>query len=133
MNNMNNLTPGTNPRITASNAAFLRLKNDPDDGSFTMDVCVECPPSEKTVTPVTDLCPKLAHPRPNRDGAMSESPVMFEVIDNNPGTYHCSICGANPATLKCTGAHDGPCCLQCAFSMLADLAQRTVDRIKRAG
>ena len=59
---------------------------------------------------------------------------MFAVIEDGPGTYQCSICGLNAATLKCTGAHDGPCCLQCGFNMIADLAQRTVDRgIKTAG
>ena len=64
---------------------------------------------------------------------MPKSSVMFDLIEENPGTYDCHFCGHNPATLKCTGAHEGPCCLQCAFSMLADLAQRTVDRIQKAG
>jgi hypothetical protein len=60
---------------------------------------------------------------------MPESLVLFQVLDA-PGTYHCSICGKNPATLKCTGQENGPCCLQCAFSMLAELAQKTVDTKK---
>lgn len=65
---------------------------------------------------------------------MPRSSVTFDLIEENPGTYDCHFCGHNPATLKCTGAHDGPTCLQCAFSMLADLAQQTVDRrIKKAG
>jgi hypothetical protein len=64
---------------------------------------------------------------------MPKSSVMFDLIEESPGTYDCQFCGNNPATLKCTGAHEGPCCLQCAFSMLVDLAQRTVDRIERAG
>ncbi len=65
---------------------------------------------------------------------MPKSPVTFEVIESQPGMYHCSICGQNPATLKCSGMREGPCCLQCAFSMIADLAQWTVDNsTKRAG
>jgi len=58
--------------------------------------------------------------------------VTFDTIDV-PGMYHCAICGKNAATLKCTGKQNCPCCLQCAFSMLVDLAQRTVDRIEKAG
>ncbi len=58
---------------------------------------------------------------------MPKSPVTFEVIESHPGMYRCSICGKNPATLKCSGMREGQCCLQCAFSMLADLAQWTVD------
>lgn len=65
---------------------------------------------------------------------MPKFPLLFELLDNNPGTYHCSICGKNPATLRSSGPHDGPCCLQCAFSMLAELAESSVDHgIKRAG
>jgi hypothetical protein len=64
---------------------------------------------------------------------MPKSSVLFDVIEDGPGMYHCYFCGQNPATLKCTGAHDGPCCLQCAFSILANLAQRTVDNVKSEG
>ena len=64
---------------------------------------------------------------------MPQSSVLFDAIEDGPGIYHCLICGLNPATLQCAGAHGGPCCLQCAFSMLADLAQRTVDNAKRTG
>lgn len=64
---------------------------------------------------------------------MPKSPVTFEVIESQPGMYHCSICGHNPATLKCSGLREGPYCLQCAFSMLAELAACTVNNLKRAG
>ncbi len=65
---------------------------------------------------------------------MPESPVMFEVIEDNPGTYDCHFCGHNPATLKCTRAHDGDCWLPCACNALATLAQWTVDhRIVKTG
>ena len=65
---------------------------------------------------------------------MPKSSVMFEAIEGGPGMYHCCVCGANPATLECRGTYNGPSCLQCAFSMLADLAQWTVDNsTKRAG
>lgn len=64
---------------------------------------------------------------------MPKRSVLFEAIEGGPGMYHCSICSKNPATLKCTGKGNGPCCLQCAFSMLADLAEWTVENIKKAG
>ena len=64
---------------------------------------------------------------------MPNSSVLFEVIEGSPGMYHCSICGKNPATLKCSGLENGPCCLQCAFSLLADLAEWTVDNMQKAG
>lgn len=92
--------------------------------------CFQC---ERPVTLVTDPEAKLTHALKNWEGAMPRSSVMFDVMEDNPGMHHCSVCGKNPATLKCTGAHDGLCCLQCAFSMLVDLAQRTVDNMKRAG
>jgi hypothetical protein len=85
------------------------------------------------VTPVTDLEVQLAHDLKNWESTMPKSLVMFDVIEDGPGMYHCYFCGQNPATLKCAGAHDGPCCLQCAFSILANLAERTVDNVKRAG
>ncbi len=65
---------------------------------------------------------------------MPGSSLMFEPIEGGPGIYHCCICGANPATLECKGTHNGPCCLQCAFSMLAELAEHTLNNnVKRAG
>ena len=64
---------------------------------------------------------------------MPKAPVTFEVIESPPGMYHCSICGHNPATLRCTGAPKGPCFLQCAFSLLANLAEWTVDNMQKAG
>jgi len=59
--------------------------------------------------------------------------VTFEAIEDSPEISHCCVCGMNPGTLKCSGARNGPCCLQCAFSMLSELAQWTVEHIKRAG
>ena len=79
------------------------------------------------MTPVTDLAAEAGASSENWEGSMPKSPVTFEVIESHLGMYHCSICGINPATLKCSGMQEGPCCLQCAFSMLADLAQWTVD------
>jgi hypothetical protein len=65
---------------------------------------------------------------------MPKFPVTFEAIESRPGIYHCSFCEHNPATLKCSGMREGPCCLQCAFNMIADLAQWTVDNsTRRAG
>jgi hypothetical protein len=64
---------------------------------------------------------------------MPKAPVTFEVIESHPRMYHCSICGKNPATLKCSGRENGPCCLQCAFSLLAELAEWTVDNMQKAG
>src|SRR5512146_1304315 len=90
--------------------------------------------SETPVTAVTDCQPCPAHAPRERENAMPESPLAFEILESSPGGYQCSICGNNPATLKCTGMHNGPCCLQCAFSMLADVAQKSVDRrIKKTG
>jgi hypothetical protein len=59
--------------------------------------------------------------------------VTFEAIEAGPEISHCCVCGVNPGTLKYSGARNGLCCLQCAFSMLSELAQRTVEHIKRAG
>jgi len=55
---------------------------------------------------------------------MPKSPVTFEVIES-PGMYQCSIYGHNPVTLKCSGVPEG---LQCAFSLLANLALSSLDR-----
>lgn len=64
---------------------------------------------------------------------MPATPIAFAILDGPPGAYHCSICTNNPATLRSTGEHEGPCCLQCAFSMLADLAQTSVEEGIRKG
>jgi hypothetical protein len=58
---------------------------------------------------------------------MPETAVAFAILEGAPGAINCAICKNNPATLRSTGTHDGPCCLQCAFSMLADLAHSSVD------
>jgi len=58
---------------------------------------------------------------------MAETQLSFALLVGAPGAIHCAICKNNPATLRSTGTHDGPCCLQCAFSMLADLAHSSVD------
>ena len=52
--------------------------------------------------------------------------VTFEEIQDEAGLYDCCICGKNLATLRCSGIGGGPVCLQCAFSMLAQLAEETV-------
>ena len=65
---------------------------------------------------------------------MPATPLVFAILDEPLETYHCSMCGENPATLKAKGMHEGPCCLQCAFSLLADLAQASVERgIRQTG
>lgn len=65
---------------------------------------------------------------------MPETPLSFAILDGTAGMHNCSICGINPATLGATGTHEGPCCLQCAFSLLADLAHSSIDdSIKRMG
>lgn len=55
--------------------------------------------------------------------------VTFEAIQQEAGLYDCCICHKNPATLNCSGIRGGPVCLQCAFSMLARLAEETVDQL----
>jgi len=68
------------------------------------------------------------------EDGMSVTPLAFAILDSNPGTHNCSICTKNPATLQATGMHEGPCCLQCAFSLLADLAHSSVDSsIRKTG
>jgi hypothetical protein len=62
---------------------------------------------------------------------MPDTTLTFAILDSNPDIRNCSICANNPATLKATGRHNGPCCLQCAFSMLADLAHASVDQGNR--
>lgn len=65
---------------------------------------------------------------------MPERLVTFGGIERTPGIYGCCICGQNPATLKLWGSQADECCLQCAFTMIADLAERSVDnRLKRTG
>lgn len=54
--------------------------------------------------------------------------VTFEAIEGGAGVYDCCICCKNPATLRCSSISGGPCCLQCAFSILLRLAEETVDR-----
>lgn len=53
--------------------------------------------------------------------------VTLEAIEGEAGLYDCCICCKNQATLRCSGISGGPCCLQCAFSILAHLAEETVD------
>lgn len=60
---------------------------------------------------------------------MPRQSITFEAIENRAGLYHCCICGKNQATLKCSGIAGGPCCLQCAFSMLARLAEQTAEHL----
>ncbi len=54
--------------------------------------------------------------------------VTFEAIEGEAGLYDCCICCKNPAALRCSCISGGTCCLQCAFSILAHLAEETVDR-----
>lgn len=60
---------------------------------------------------------------------MQRHSVTFESIEDGAGLYHCCMCGKNQATLKCSGMAGGPVCLQCAFIMLARMAEQTVDHL----
>lgn len=60
---------------------------------------------------------------------MPKRSVTFEAIEGEAGLYDCCMCQRNPATLRCSGIGGGPCCLQCAFGMLANLAAETVGQL----
>ncbi len=55
--------------------------------------------------------------------------ATFEAIQSEAGVHDCCICHKTPAMLKCSGLRGGLVCLQCAFSMLAHLAEDSVDQL----
>lgn len=55
--------------------------------------------------------------------------VTFEALESEARLHDCCICRKNRATLRCSGIRGGPVCLQCGFSMLAHLAEETVDQL----